>query len=121
MIDLQKHIIGLVFYPGMTSLDIVRPHQVFLALPGVELHRIWKTLNPIITDDGLVIVLDTTFANCPPLDVICVGGGLEQRAEEKNMTISTQRDVRATIIFRIWAYATAMLFISILLSGQRGD
>lgn len=80
MTDLQKHVIGLVFYPGMTSLDIVGPHQVFSALPGVELHRIWKTLNPITADDGLVMVPDTTFANCPSLDVICVGGGLEQQA-----------------------------------------
>lgn len=80
MTNPQKHIIGLVFYPGMTSLDIVGPHQVFSALPGVELHRIWKTLAPITTDDGLVFLPDTTFENCPPLDVICVGGGLKQRA-----------------------------------------
>lgn len=80
MTNSQKYIIGLVFYPGMTSLDIIGPHQVFSALPGVKLHRIWKTLDPITTDDGLTILPDTTFANCPPLDVICVGGGLEQRA-----------------------------------------
>ncbi len=80
MTDKQKNIIGLVFYPGMTSLDILGPQQVFSALPGVELHRIWKTLDPIKTDDGMVILPDTTFANCPTLDVICVGGGLEQRA-----------------------------------------
>ena len=80
MTDPQKHVIGLIFYPGMTSLDIVGPHQVFSALPGVELHRIWKTLDPITSDDGLLILPDTTFANCPPLDVICVGGGLEQQA-----------------------------------------
>ncbi|NJR38747.1 MAG: DJ-1/PfpI family protein [Leptolyngbyaceae cyanobacterium CSU_1_4] len=79
MTDSQKHIIGLVFYPGMTLLDMVGPHQVFGALPGVELHRIWKTLDPITADDGLVILPDTTFANCPSLDIICVGGGLDQR------------------------------------------
>ena len=67
--DLKKHIIGLVFYPGMTSLDMVGPHQVFSARPGVELHRIWKTLLPIKTDDGLVILPDTTFENCPPFTV----------------------------------------------------
>jgi anaerobic C4-dicarboxylate transporter len=37
------------------------------------------------------------------------------------MTISTQRDVRVTIISRIWAYATAMLLISILISGWGHD
>lgn len=37
------------------------------------------------------------------------------------MTISLQRDVRVTIISRIWAYATVMLLISILLNGQGQD
>jgi cyclohexyl-isocyanide hydratase len=80
MTELQKHVIGLVFYPGMTALDIVGPQQVFSGLPGVKIHRIWKTLDPIATDDGMVITPDTTFENCPPLDVICVGGGLQQIA-----------------------------------------
>jgi cyclohexyl-isocyanide hydratase len=66
MANFQKHVIGLVFYPGMTSLDMVGPHQVFSALPGVKLHRIWKTLDPIATDDGLMILPDTTFENCSP-------------------------------------------------------
>ncbi|QLE56120.1 DJ-1/PfpI family protein [Nostoc sp. TCL26-01] len=80
MTDSQKHIVGLVFYPGMTALDIVGPQTVFSSLPGVEIHRIWKTLDPIKTDDGMIIVPDTTFENCPPLDVICVGGGFGQMA-----------------------------------------
>ena len=80
MTDSQKHIIGLVFYPGMTSLDMVGPQQVFSALPNVQIHRIWKTLDPIKTDDGMMILPDTTFENCPPLEVICVGGGLGQMA-----------------------------------------
>jgi cyclohexyl-isocyanide hydratase len=79
MTDSQKHIIvGLVFYPGMTALDIVGPQQVFSALPGVQIHRIWKTSDPIATDDGMIILPDTTFENCPTLDVICIGGGLKQ-------------------------------------------
>jgi cyclohexyl-isocyanide hydratase len=80
MTELQKHVIGLVFYPGMTALDIVGPQQVFSGLPGVKIHRIWKTLDPIATDDGMVITPDTTFENCPTLDLICVGGGLQQMA-----------------------------------------
>ncbi len=80
MTDSQKHIIGLVIYPGMTALDIVGPQQVFSGLPNVEIHRIWKNLDAIATDDGMKILPDTTFANCPPLDLICVGGGLRQMA-----------------------------------------
>ncbi|MEH2283700.1 MAG: DJ-1/PfpI family protein [Nostoc sp.] len=80
MTNSQKQIIGLVVYPGMTALDIVGPQTVFSSLPGVHIHRIWKTLDPIKTDDGMMILPDTTFENCPPLDVICVGGGLGQSA-----------------------------------------
>jgi cyclohexyl-isocyanide hydratase len=87
MTDSQKHIIGLVFYPGMTSLDMVGPQQVFSALPGVQIHRIWKTLDPIKTDDGMMVLPDTTFENCPPLDVICIGGGLGQGAVEDDPEI----------------------------------
>lgn len=80
MSNSQPYIVGLVFYPGMTALDIVGPQTVFNSLPGVQIHRLWKVLEPIQTDDGMTIVPDTTFADCPPLDVICVGGGLGQRA-----------------------------------------
>jgi cyclohexyl-isocyanide hydratase len=84
MTDSQKYTIGLVFYPGMTSLDVMGPQQVFSTLPGVEIYRIWKTLHPIKTDDGMVILPNTTFANCPQLDVICIGGGIGQAAIDED-------------------------------------
>jgi anaerobic C4-dicarboxylate transporter len=37
------------------------------------------------------------------------------------VTIAIQKDVRITIISRIWAYATAMFLISILLNHQAQD
>lgn len=80
--QIQPRVIGLIFYPGMTALDIIGPQQVFSGLPGVQLHRIWKTLEPIKTDDGMVISPDTTFENCPQLDVVCIGGGIAQAAVE---------------------------------------
>ena len=82
MIDSQQQIIGLVFYPGMTSLDIIGPQQVFSGLPGAQIHRIWKTLDPVKTDDGMMVLPDTTFDNCPRLDIICIGGGIAQAAVE---------------------------------------
>jgi cyclohexyl-isocyanide hydratase len=82
MTNSQKYIIGLVFYPGMTSLDIIGPQQVFSGLPGVKIHRIWKTLDPVRTDDGMMVLPDTTFDNCPRLDVVCIGGGIGQAPVE---------------------------------------
>jgi cyclohexyl-isocyanide hydratase len=82
MIDSQQQIIGLVFYPGMTSLDIIGPQQVFSGLPGAQIPWIWKTLDPVKTDDGMMVLPDTTFDNCPRLDVICIGGGIGQASVE---------------------------------------
>jgi cyclohexyl-isocyanide hydratase len=67
--------VGLLAFPNMTQLDMTGPLQVFANLPGVELHVIWKTLDPIDTQGGLRLLPDTTMADCPVLDVICVPGG----------------------------------------------
>jgi cyclohexyl-isocyanide hydratase len=71
----------------MTSLDIIGPQQVFSGLPGVKIHRIWKTLDPVKTDDGMVVLPDTTFDNCPRLDIICIGGGIGQAAVEDDLEL----------------------------------
>jgi cyclohexyl-isocyanide hydratase len=82
MTDSPKYTLGLIFYPGMTSLDIIGPQQVLSPLPGIDTYRIWKTLDPVKTDDGMVVLPDTTFDNCPRLDIICIGGGMAQAAVE---------------------------------------
>ena len=78
--DWPHYVIGIVIYPGMTTLDVIGPQTVFAGLPNVEIHRVWKPLAPITGDDGMVIVPDTTFSDCPPVDVICIGGGRGQSA-----------------------------------------
>jgi cyclohexyl-isocyanide hydratase len=45
------------------------------AMPGAKIHLIWKTLEPVASGRGLRIVPDTTLADCPQLDLICVPGG----------------------------------------------
>lgn len=67
--------IGLLAFPQMTQLDLTGPLQVFSGLPDAEVRVIWKTLDPIETHGGLRLLPDTTMANCPKLDVICVPGG----------------------------------------------
>jgi cyclohexyl-isocyanide hydratase len=87
MTDSPKYTLGLIFYPGMTALDIIGPQQVLSPLPGVKTYRIWKTIDPITTDDGMAVVPDTTFDNCPRLDIICIGGGIGQAAVEDDPEI----------------------------------
>lgn len=72
--------IGLLLFPDVTQLDLTGPWEVFARTPGVECHLIWKDLQPVRSDRGLSILPTTSFADCPPLDVICVPGGPGQIA-----------------------------------------
>jgi len=72
--------IGFLIYPDVTQLDVTGPAQVLSSIPGAQIHMIWKDLNPVPTDVGFCIVPNTTFETCPPLDVICVPGGMGQVA-----------------------------------------
>jgi cyclohexyl-isocyanide hydratase len=67
--------IGFLLFPNVTQLDLTGPAQVLSRVPGAQVHLAWKTLDPVATDVGFSIVPTTTFAECPPLTVLCVPGG----------------------------------------------
>ncbi len=75
MTNLPKYHIGLVIFPGMTQLDITGPHQVFALMPDTRVYLLWKTLEPVTSNEGMTILPTTTFDECPTLDVLCVPGG----------------------------------------------
>jgi cyclohexyl-isocyanide hydratase len=72
--------IGLLLFPDVTQLDLTGPFEVFARTPGVTCHLVWKTQQPVRSDRGLTLLPSCTFADCPPLDVICVPGGPGQIA-----------------------------------------
>jgi cyclohexyl-isocyanide hydratase len=67
--------IGYLVFPDITQLDLTGPQQVLSRLPGAEQLLVWKTREPVRSESGLMLVPDTTYADCPPLDMICVPGG----------------------------------------------
>jgi cyclohexyl-isocyanide hydratase len=67
--------IGMLMFPDMTQLDMTGPYEVFAAIPGVKIYVIWKSLDPVRTDRGLVMLPNASLADCPKLDLICVPGG----------------------------------------------
>lgn len=73
--DAQRLEIGILFFPGMTQLDVTAPFEVLARLPNARIHLLWKRIEPIVSDVGLTVMPTTTLAECPPLDVFCVGGG----------------------------------------------
>ena len=69
--------IGFVIFPDLTQLDFTGPLQVLSRLPQSATHIVAKSAAPVPSDCGLGLVPTHTFANCPPLDLICIPGGSE--------------------------------------------
>ncbi|AOK24396.1 dimethylglycine dehydrogenase [Burkholderia ubonensis] len=67
--------IGFLVFPGAQQLDLTGPHDVLASLPDTAAHLVWKTREPVASSSGLALTPGHTFADCPPLDVICIPGG----------------------------------------------
>jgi len=67
--------IGFLVFPNVQQLDLTGPYDVLASMPDTQARLVWKTLDPVRSSTGLVLKPDTTFGDCPPLDVICVPGG----------------------------------------------
>jgi cyclohexyl-isocyanide hydratase len=72
--------IGLLLFPDITQLDMTGPYEVFIKFPEAKVHLVWKTRGPVTAGGGMQIMPTTTFAECPPLDLICVPGGAGMNA-----------------------------------------
>jgi cyclohexyl-isocyanide hydratase len=73
---MSRFSIGFVIFPELTQLDFTGPLQVLARLPGSTVHIAAKSEAPVPSDCGLALVPTCTFATCPPLDLICVPGGV---------------------------------------------
>lgn len=68
--------VGMLIYPQMIMLDLVGPQTVLTIMPS-DIHLIWKTSEPVLTDIGVPVTPTATFDTCPAdLDVLFVPGGL---------------------------------------------
>jgi cyclohexyl-isocyanide hydratase len=84
--------IGFVVFPNLTQLDFTGPLQVLHRLPGATTHIVAKTRELVPSDCPLAIPPTATFADCPPLDLICVPGGFGvDQAMEDDETIAFVR------------------------------
>lgn len=66
---------GILIFPNVQQLDLTGPYEVFASARDTEVHLVWKDRAPLKTATGLILTPTTTFADCPPLDVVCVPGG----------------------------------------------
>jgi cyclohexyl-isocyanide hydratase len=66
--------IGIPLYPTFDSLDVLGPYQVFTYAPEIELHLVAATLNAVTSFEGVRIMPELSFEDCPQLDVLFVPG-----------------------------------------------
>jgi len=75
--DRRRPEVGMLLFPGLTLLDLLGPQTVLSTSSNV--HLVWKTRDPIVSDSGIVLRPGATFDDCPKdLDVLFVGGGVGQ-------------------------------------------
>jgi len=113
--------IGLLLFPGLTQLDLTGPFEVFARAPAAEVHLIWKTLDPVVSDRGMAILPTATFATCPALDVICVPGGPGQIAlmeDAETLAFIRQKSEQASLITSVCT-GSLILGAAGLLQGYR--
>ncbi len=71
-----RPVIAMLVHPKMVLQDLVGPMTVFNLMMS-EIHLVWKSLDPVMTEIGVPITPSTTFADCPKnVDVLFVPGGL---------------------------------------------
>jgi cyclohexyl-isocyanide hydratase len=113
--------IGLLIFPKVTQLDLTGPVQVFSSVPGAKLHLVWKRIEPVASDSVLTLTPTTTFADCPPCDVICVpgGAGTDDMVNDEEMLAFLRRQAETAKYITSVCTGSLVLGAAGLLKGYR--
>jgi putative intracellular protease/amidase len=69
--------LGAVLYEGFELLDLYGPLEMFGAIPGqFRIITVSDTPGPVASAPGPATVAEYGYADCPPLDLILVPGGI---------------------------------------------
>jgi cyclohexyl-isocyanide hydratase len=114
--------IGFVIFPDLTQLDFTGPQQVLARLPDSAMHIVAKTLDPVPSDSGLSLMPTHTFADCPPLDLICIPGGYRgviQAMADRDLIEFVQQQARKAKYVTSVCTGAFILGAAGLLKGRR--
>jgi cyclohexyl-isocyanide hydratase len=117
---MSRHI-GMLIFPRLTQLDMTGPYEVLARLPDTKVHLVARSLDPVTTDRGMQIVPTTTYADCPPLDVVMVPGGPGQQdlmEDEAALSFLRQQAAQAKYVTSVCT-GSLVLGAAGLLKGRR--
>ena len=112
---------GILVFPQVQQLDLTGPYEVFASAKGAEVHLVWKDTAPLKAATGLTLTPTATFADCPPLDVLCVPGGAGVNALLQDEAVLAFLRERAGQVRYLTSVCTGSLVLGMagLLKGKR--
>jgi len=119
---MAERTLGVVLFPGFELLDVFGPLEAFGNLPGAfRIVMVAKTAGPVASAQGPRAMADHGFADCPPLDVILVPGGIGTRESVDDPAVLGWLARRATEAEAVTSVCTgaAVLAAAGLLDGRR--
>ena len=114
-------IIGMVVFPNLTQLDLTGPYEVFGRLLTTKVLLIAESLEPLKSDNGLLLTPDETFDTAPQVDILFVPGGrgiFEAMQSEKLINFLQQQAVNAKYITSVCT-GSLVLAAAGLLTGYK--
>lgn len=129
---MQRKTVGIVLFDDIEVLDFCGPFEVFSVTRLDEAKRreepspfdvklIAEKGGEIRAHGGMRVVADYSFADCPPLDILCVPGGWGTRRELDNPALLQWLRVRAAQVELLTAVCTGSMLLGFagLLEGRR--
>lgn len=113
---------GFLVFPDIQQLDLTGPYEIASVLDGPkEVHLLWHDLRPVRSTTGLAFTPTRTFADCPPLDVICVPGGIGVNALLRDEAVLAFLRAQARSAHYVTSVCTGSLVLGAagLLRGKR--
>lgn len=80
--------LGALLFPGFELLDLFGPLEMFGNMPGmIEIVTVAQEKGPVQSGQGPSAVAEYGFADCPPLDLLLIPGGMSTRTEVDNVVL----------------------------------
>jgi cyclohexyl-isocyanide hydratase len=111
----------MLLYPLMTQLDLTGPYEVLARFEELNLHLVWKTLDPVNDVNGLQILPTDTLAGSPQADILFVPGGPGQISlmEDKEVLSFLRRQASGARYVTSVCTGSLVLAAAGLLTGYR--
>lgn len=124
--------VGIVIFDDVEVLDFCGPYEVFSVsrinnekrreeLSPFEVVLVAEHDKPVVTTGGMRVLPDTTYALCPPLDILLVPGGWGTRKEMHNQALLAFVTAHAAQVETLTSVCTGALVLGNagLLDGLR--